>query len=180
MLWASFSKFFSLVTATARESALWTGPSGAGAIFRFPAMVLSNELSELAGGAVDFSARGGSHRPGHAAREKLSRAARRIQFAAFHDDAPAAHDDLRPALVDMPLVRRVADRIVHHRIVDALLDFGIPDGDVGVRTDRDRALARVQAVHARMVGRAERDELVDAEPSLQHAFGKENRQAHLD
>src|SRR5258706_14312379 len=108
MLCASFSKFFSLVTATARESALWRGPSWAAATFRFLAMVLSNELSELACGAVNFSGRGGSHRPGHAAREKLARAACGIQLAAFHDDAPAAHDDLRPALVDMPLIRRVA------------------------------------------------------------------------
>src|SRR5258706_771170 len=108
MLCASFSKFFSLVTATARESALWRGPSWAAAIFRFLAMVLSNELSELAGGSVNFSGRGGCHRPGHAAREKLARAACRIPFAAFDHDAPAAHDDLRPAPVDLRPISALA------------------------------------------------------------------------
>src|ERR1700694_2467039 len=119
---ASFSRFFILETATERESALLSGPSWAEAIFRCLAMVLSDQFPELAGGSVDRA--GGGHRAGRAAREELSGAARRLQFACFHDDPSAAGHDLRPAPVYVPLVGRVADGIVHHRVVDALLDLG--------------------------------------------------------
>src|SRR6185295_13990128 len=175
MPWASFKRFFSLETALDRLSERCKGPSCAAAVLRCLAMALSNEFPELAGGPVDFSRRGSGHRPGDATREELSGAARHLQCTAFDDDAPATGHDLRPALVDVPLVGRVADRVVHHRVVDAFLDFRIPDGEVGVRAYGDRALARVQPVHARMIGRTERDKLVDAEPPLEHALGKEDR-----
>src|SRR2546423_2156908 len=143
---ASFNKFLNLETAVARESALLSGPSWAAAILRCLAMALSDEFSQLACRAVDGVR--GSHGARLAARENLPRAARRLQLAALHHDAPAARHQLRPALVDMALVGRGAGRVLHHRAVDALFDFGIPDGEVGIRSDRDRALARVQAVHA--------------------------------
>src|SRR5512132_4335890 len=109
---ASLSNFFNLATATARVSARLSGPSWAAAILRCLAMALSDEAPELAGGPVDGA--GSGHRAGQAAREELSRAARRFQFSTLDDDASTACHDLRPALVDMSLVWRVADRIVHH------------------------------------------------------------------
>src|SRR6266513_591041 len=179
MLCASLSRFFNLETAAARECALLSAPSWAAAILRCLAMALSDEVSETARGPVD-RAGGSGHRAGQPARQILSRSAGRLQFAALDDDASTTCHDLWPALVDMTFVGRVPDSIMQHRIVDALFNFGVPDGDVGIGSDRDRALARVQAVHAGMVGRGERYELIDAEAFLQHALGKEDRQAHLD
>src|SRR4029079_17509138 len=108
-----------------------------------------DEVSEFACGPVNRY--GCGHGPGHTAGQELSRAALHFQFSALYDDTAAARHALRPAPVDVAFVGRVADRVVHHRIVDAFFDFGIPDRDVGIRPDRDGALARVQAVHARMV-----------------------------
>src|SRR5687768_1990034 len=175
MACASRSSVVILATATVRESALWSGPSWAAAIFRCLAM---NELSQFSRRTVD--GHGGGDRAGHAAREVLAGSSLDSQLIIFNDDATTAEHRLRPARIDMALVGRVADCVVHHGIVDALLDLGIPDGDVGIGADGDGALARVQAVHARMVGRRQRDELIEAQALLQHAFGRQDRQPHLD
>src|SRR6185436_2040101 len=156
MPWASLSRFVNRPTATARESSRFSGPSWAAAILRCLAM---DEFPELTRRTVDGVSRG--ERAGLAARDELSRAARDLEFAALDHDAPAARDELGPARVDVSLVGRVADRVVHHRVVDAFLGLGIPDGEVGIRSDGDGALARVEAVHARVVGRPERHELVE-------------------
>ena len=78
------------------------------------------------------------------------------------------------------LVGRVADASCIIAAVIVTSHLRIPDRDVGVGADRDRALARVQAVHARVVGRGERDELVERQAPLHHAFGEQERQAHLE
>src|SRR4051794_18769026 len=106
MLCASFSSFFNLETAAARESALCSGPSCAAAMRRCLAMVLSDEFFQLTRRPVDGSSRG--HRPRHAAREVLPRSPLHLQLAVFDDDAAAAQHELRPARIDMALVGRVA------------------------------------------------------------------------
>src|SRR5688500_13411000 len=119
MACASCKSFFNLETAEARESALWSGPSWAAAILRCLAMGLSDEFSEHAGGTIHRAGRGlCGERPGHAAREVLARSALDFQLIVFNDKATTAEHRLRPALVDVALVRRVADGVVHHRVVD--------------------------------------------------------------
>src|ERR1043165_6965651 len=66
--WASLKSSLNLETAEARESALWSGPCWAAAIFRCLAI---DELFQFARGPVDHR-RGGGHRPRHAAREVLA------------------------------------------------------------------------------------------------------------
>src|SRR3990170_452427 len=175
MACASRSSVVILATATLRESALWSGPSWAAAIFRYLAI---DELSQFSGRTVEGP--GGGDRAGHAAGEVLAGSPLDAELIVFDDDATTAEHRLRPALVGMALVGRVADGVVHHRSVDLFFNLGIPDGEVGIRSDGDGALARVQAVHARMVGRRQRDELIDGEALLQHAFGKQDRHPHLD
>src|SRR5688500_6494908 len=163
MACASCSSFFILATATPRESALWSGPSWAAAIFRCLAI---DELSQFSCRTVDGP--GGGDRAGPAAREVLASSSLDVWVIFFDVHATTAQHRMLPALVDMALVGRVADGVVHHGSVDLFFNLGIPDGDVGVGSDRDGALARVQAVHARMVGCREPDELIDGEALLQH------------
>src|SRR5262245_51647443 len=122
MAWASCNNFFRRETAAERESALCNGPSWAAAILRCLAI---DELPQLARRPVDRG--GGCDRPGYAASQVLSRPARDFQFIVLNDHSPPAQDQRRPALVHMALVRRVADRVVHHRVVDLLLDRRVPD-----------------------------------------------------
>src|SRR5688572_33007435 len=144
MACASRSRLTRRLTAAARESALWSGPSWAAAIFRCLAI---DELPQFARRSVERCG-GGGQRPGHAAREVPAGSALDFQLIVFNHDAAAAEHDLGPALVDVALVGRIADRVVHHRVVDLLLELGIPDRDIGVRANRDGALPRVEAVHA--------------------------------
>ena len=86
---------------------------------------LTDEFPELARRTVDRAA--GGEGSGPAARDELAGTARHPEFALLHDDAPAAGDEFRPAAVDMALVGGIAHGVVHHGVVDALLDVGAPE-----------------------------------------------------
>ena len=57
---------------------------------------------------------------------------------------------------------------------------GVPDHEVGVAADRDRALAWIESVELRGVGRRQRDESVDVDALAQHALGEQERQPRLE
>jgi hypothetical protein len=59
---------------------------------------------------------------------------------------------------------------VHARAVDGAPVTGIPQGDIGVGADGDRALARVQAEETGGVRRGQGDELVDGDTAGAHAL----------
>ena len=66
------------------------------------------------------------------------------------------------------------------RIRDLHRPLRVPDREIGVGPDRDRALLRVQAVDPGRVGAAERDEALEVDPALGDTFGEQKRQAQLD
>ena len=56
----------------------------------------------------------------------------------------------------------------------------IPQGDVGVEADADRALLRVEAVELGVVGRCQLDEVLQRDAPLRDAFREQDRQPRLD
>jgi len=63
---------------------------------------------------------------------------------------------------------------------DDFLPVGVPQYDVGIESDRDRALPRIKAVHFGMVGRGQRHELVGRNAARDDALAPQNRKARLD
>ena len=70
------------------------------------------------------------------------------------DDGRAAHEHRRwPTAHGPACIRRVARGVVHHAVRERHRAVGIPDCDVGIRPNRDGALARVKIVDLRRIGR---------------------------
>src|SRR4051812_27538044 len=81
---------------------------------------------------------------GQGAGEEIAAAALGAEFSPFDDD-PAARDDRdRPALQPHSLIRRVADVVVNVGGAHRHFLRGVPDRDIGIRADRDRAFFRIE------------------------------------
>jgi hypothetical protein len=159
------------LTTEARLSARWIGPSWATAARSL------RDIDEIEFRLAAAERAGGF---GQGAGEEIAAAAFGGELAVVDDDASAAQHGRRPAFQSAALIGGVADIVVQHLGRDDRLARGIPDGDVGVAADRDRALLRVEAVELRVVGRGQCDEFVEAEPALLHAFGEEEGKAQFE
>src|SRR6266404_8308490 len=69
---------------------------------------------------------------------------------------------------------------MQHALGDGHLTFRIPDRDIRVGADGDRALARIETINLRRISRGNGHEGVEVDATLAHAFGKKQRQARLD
>jgi hypothetical protein len=78
--------------------------------------------------------------------QELPAAARGQQLAAIHDHLAARDHHDRPAGQRHAGIGAVAGRIVGGRGVDLYYELRVPDREIGVRADRDRALFRMQTV----------------------------------
>src|SRR6185312_5835658 len=162
---ASFSISIMRFTTLARLSARWMGPSWADETFRrrdTSRSPLEQRLEAKARHRLQLG-RGdalGLGRIGRIAGQELAGAAHGVELAVLDDDATAAHHDDRPAGDLAAFVGRVADIVVQVLPTDGDVLVGIPDREVGVRADGDRALARIEAVEPCVVGRGQRHELL--------------------
>src|SRR4051794_1661769 len=85
------------------------------------------------------------------------------ELPVFDDDLAAEGHRARQTS-DLPtLVQRVIDGVMERRLGDGHLGVRIPDEDIGVAPDRDRALLRVKTEHARRARGDEVDEPVESE-----------------
>jgi len=65
-------------------------------------------------------------------------------------------------------------------IGDGHIALRVPENEIGIATDRDRALAWVESVEPCRLGRGERDEARQIQPSLADTAGEQQRQPGLD
>ena len=101
-------------------------------------------------------------------------------LAVLGDDLAAQKRHHRPAGDRHTLVGRVVGAVVHDRLADRLASVRVPQHDVGVEADADRALLRIEAIHLGVVGRSQRDEFVDRDAALDDALRIEDRQPRFD
>ena len=87
------------------------------------------------------------------------------------------HD--RPARYLKSFPRRIVGAVVQIGLPDRLLEFRIPQNDVGIKAHRNRALARVKAIDTGVIGGSQFDELLETDPSFRYPFREEDRQARL-
>src|SRR5260370_17889 len=111
----------------------------------------------------------------------IPRAIRRLaeDLALLRRHLAAQERDHRPTGDGHAFVGRVVGAVMHELLADDLLAVRVPQHEVGVEPDRDRALVRIEPVHLGVVGRSERDELVGGDAALDHALAPENRQPRL-
>ena len=62
---------------------------------------------------------------------------------------------------------------------DRLLERRVPQDDVGVEADANRALAWIKAIDPRVIGRCQLHKFLKTDPSLRHPFREEDRQARF-
>ncbi len=68
---------------------------------------------------------------------------------------------------------------MQHALADAHLLLRVPECHVGVRADRDRALARIEPVQLRGIGRGQRHEAVQVDAAAADPLGEQQRQPQL-
>jgi len=69
---------------------------------------------------------------------------------------------------------------MEHGAADRDLPLRIPDDDIRIRPDGDRALAGIEAVNLGGIGRRDGDKGIEVDPSLADAFRVEQRHPRLD
>src|SRR5262245_53076907 len=97
-----------------------------------------------------------------------------------HDDASPRDYRDRPPRELPPLIGGVAHTVVKQGCRDVDAPAGIPEGEVRVRAQGDRALAGVEPVELRVVGGAEGDELVERQPARADPLGEEQGESELE
>ena len=124
----------------------------------------------IAKGRVLFVDRAGRPRDLAQLPETDMQSLRGNEIAILDDNAAAAQYRHWPAAQPAAFVRGVADIVVQHCSSDGDLALGIPDRDIGVAADRDRAFLRVEAVKLGVVGCGQCDKGIEVEPALSDAF----------
>src|SRR4051794_348599 len=89
-----------------------------------------------------------------------------------HDGATPNHGEHRPACDLQALIGRVVRTIAQKIMRNHDLLRWIPDHDVRIGSNRNRALARVKPIGLGVIGGGERDEAVEIDASLHHPFGE--------
>src|SRR6202163_544612 len=74
-----------------------------------------------------------------------------------YDTSAAHHRKLRPSSDIEALIRRVIRGVLQQHVGEFHLLLRIPDSNICIRPDCDRAFARVEAVGLGMIGRGQRD-----------------------
>src|SRR5262249_39071844 len=154
-------------TTERRSSARWIGPSCATAAFNLRDMrKVSSDLDKRSADALGEREFGDEpvewpRRLRLGAGQEVAAAALGGELAVIDDDPPAAQHRDRPADEAATFVGGVADGVVKHLAGHYHLAIGIPDGEIGVGADGDRALARVKPVELRVIGGGEGDEGIE-------------------
>src|SRR5690242_19795016 len=96
--------------------------------------------------------------------------ARRADELTVVDEHGAAQEDVLGRADDLgALVEAVIALRMVRRGRDRLPPLGVEDDEVGVRSDRDRPLARIEPEQLRRLGCEDVDHAVEADPPLTHA-----------
>ncbi len=98
------------------------------------------------------------------------------EAAVADQNLAAAEGAHRPAGEVEPLIGRPAEAVVQCGGGDGDAFGGIPQRDVGVGADGNRALARPQPIESRGLRRRHRNKALKRQPSFVDAFGKHQRQ----
>ena len=93
---------------------------------------------------------------------------------------PARQHRDRPAAQLAAGEGRIARQIMHHRVAQRDLARRIPDRDVSIGANRDRALARMQIVDLCRRRRGQLDEFFEAQSALRNHGVEQQRQANLE
>jgi hypothetical protein len=123
-----------------------------------------------------------SERPGPAAagrtlaRQKVTAAPAFPVAERLAADGFAARDRHNwPTLHLEAFVGRIVHTVVEHALGNGHFPFGVPNGDVGVGTDRDSPLARIESIDLRRVSCSDGDKGIEVDAALTHALGEEQR-----
>src|SRR5690606_20806057 len=76
-------------------------------------------------------------------------------------------------------IRRVSRAVVEFGVTDGALDARVPDRDIRVGADRNRALLRIEAIGLGVVGRRQCDEARKVDTALHDAFREQDRHTGL-
>ncbi len=102
-----------------------------------------------------------------------------LQFSPVDDNFAPAYHRLRPALYLKPFKGRVVDIVMENAVGDGDAFFRIPEGEVGIRPDRDCALARVKSVELRVIRGGQGDEAWQVDAPLGHTLAEQDGEARL-
>ena len=91
-------------------------------------------------------------------------------------DLTAQNDRDRPAYDFCPFVRGVVATVMQICMTDSAARFRVPDRQIGVRADGDRAFLRIKPIGLGMVRGCQRNKTIDIDPPFDHTFGKQDRQ----
>src|SRR5271169_6266508 len=134
----------------------------------------SNQGNSAFGDCGEFGDRHAQRlrRLGEGTRQELAATPRGNEPSVLYHDSAAAQHYHRPTAQPATFVRGVANIVVQYPGGDLGLALWVPDRDVCVAANRDRALLRIEPVKLGVVGGGQGDKGVEVEPPLPYPLGK--------